>query len=301
MAPLPGYLFTSADEDQVTFFGLTGVEPSFYEKVPFSGFPSGSPPDEQVAAATTSRLSGARVLEAGCGMGKYVRVASELGAKLVVGLDASEAVRRARDVTQGRRNVLIVQGDLFHPPLRGGFDFVYSVGVLHHTPDARRAFNSVASLVRPGGEMAVWLYPHSRRLGPYFLEVWHERVLRPLTSRLPHRALERLCAGLGRLTVLKTRLRRRGGPLRTAIARAMSAVAVGEHLDPGIAAFLNFDWYSPPYRSRHEASELVEWYRGAGFGEPRLLPVPVSAIGRADDILTRLRSPSDRKAESLPR
>ena len=295
------YPVTSAEEDRVTFFGLTGVEPSFHEKVDFSGFPVGPPSPEQLAAAVTSRLCGARVLEAGCGMGKYVRVASELGAELVVGLDASEAVTRACEVNERRPNVLIVQGDLFHPPLRGGFDFAYSVGVLHHTPNARRAFESVASLVRPGGELAVWLYPHSRRLGPHLLEIWHEHLLRPLTSRLPHRTLERLCVGLGKLTVLKTRLRSHGGVARNGIARLMSAVAVGEHLDPGIAAFLNFDWYSPPYRSRHEASELVEWYRGAGFGEPRLLPVPVSAIGRADDIFTRLRSPSDRNAESLPR
>ena len=86
------YPVTSAEEDRVTFFGLTGVEPSFHEKVGFSGFPVGPPSSEQLAAAVTSRLCGARVLEAGCGMGKYVRVASELGAKLVVGLDASEAV-----------------------------------------------------------------------------------------------------------------------------------------------------------------------------------------------------------------
>ena len=283
------YPVTSPEEDRVTFFGLTGVEPLFQEKADFSSFPVGPPSSEQLTAAATSRLRGARVFEAGCGMGKYVRVAAELGAKLVVGLDASEAVTRACEVTDRRPNVLIVQGDLFHPPLRGGFDFAYSVGVLHHTPDALRAFESVASLVRPGGDLGVWLYPHSRRLGPYALEISHERLLRPLTSRLPHQKLERLCVGLGKLTVLKTRLRRRGGAFGSGIARLMSAVADGEHLDPGIAAFLNFDWYSPPYRSRHEASQLVEWYRDAGFDEPRLLPVPVSAIGRAGDVLARSR------------
>lgn len=274
------YPVTTRDEDRVTFFGLTGVEPAFFDRVGFCDFLVEPPSAEQLAAATTSRLEGRRVLEAGCGMGKYVRVASDLGAGLAVGLDASDAVERAVEVTERRPNVLIVQGDIFHPPLVGGFDLAYSVGVLHHTPAPRQAFESVASLVRPGGELAVWLYPHAERLAPYLLELWHERLLRPVTSRLPHRALEGLCVVLGRLTVLKTRLRRRGGVLRGALSRAMSAVAVGEHLDPGIAAFLNFDWYSPPHRSRHTAAELAKWFAGVGSTEVRTLPVPVSAIAR---------------------
>ncbi len=275
------YPVTTHEEDLVTFFALTGIEPSFHESVDLDYFLVEQPTEAQLTAASTSRLRGAKVLEAGCGMGKYVRVASELGAELAVGLDASDAVERAVEVTERRENVLIVQGDIFHPPLRGGFDFAYSVGVLHHTPAPRRAFESVASLVRPGGELAVWLYPHLDRMAPYLLEIWHERILRPMTSRLPHRTLERLCVGLGKLTVLKTRLRTKGGIVRRGAARMLSAVAVGEHLDPGIAAFLNFDWFSPPHRSRHTDAELADWFVGVGFDEPRVLPVPVSAIGRA--------------------
>ncbi len=281
------YPVTTFEEDLVTFFGLTGIEPSFHEAVQLSDFPVGPPSSEHLAAAVSSRLHGKKVLEAGCGMGKYVRVVSELGAQLAVGLDASDAVERAVEVTERRPNVLIVQGDIFHPPLRGGFDFAYSVGVLHHTPAPRQAFESVASLVRSGGELAVWLYPHSDQIAPHLLEIWHERLLRPLTSRLPHRMLERLCVGLGRLTVLKTRLRERGGLGRNGVARILSAIAVGSHLDPGIAAFLNFDWYSPPYRSRHTETELTAWYTRVGFDEPRMLPVPVSAIGRAKDAARR--------------
>ncbi len=275
------YPVTTHEEDRVTFFGLTGIEPAFHETTAFADFPVEQPSAGQLAAATTSRLQDKKVLEAGCGMGKYVKVVSELGAELAVGLDASAAVERAVEVTERRPNVLIVQGDIFHPPLRGGFDFAFSVGVLHHTPAPRRAFESVASLVRPDGELAVWLYPHSDQIAPYLLEIWHERLLRPVTSRLPHRALEGLCVGLGKLTVIKTRLRERGGAVGSAVALMLSSVAVGKHIDPGIAAFLNFDWYSPPYRSRHTDAELAEWFRSVGFDAPRRLPVPVSAIARA--------------------
>jgi len=273
------YPVTTAEEDQVTFVGLTGVEPSFYEQVPFRNLFAHQPSPTDLAAASTRSLAGARVMEAGCGMGKYVQVVARSGARLAVGLDASESVLRAAALNRDSRNALIVQGDIFVPPLKPGFDLAYSIGVLHHTSDPHGAFLSTARLVRPGGRLAVWLYPHARDPLRQFVEWIHERVLRPVTSRLPHALLERLCVGLGRLTAFKTRLRDRGGVWRDALGRLLNLVAVGEHPDPRIGAFLNFDWYSPPYRFRHTEEELSGWYGEAGFESPRLLPIRVSAIG----------------------
>ena len=205
------YPVTTYEEDIVTLVGLTGVEPSFYENVTFNNIFSHIPTAADVAASQSAFFQGKRVVEAGCGMGKYVRVVASLNAELVVGLDASDSVERACQLTRTDRNALIVQGDIFHPPLRGGFDFAYSVGVLHHTSDARKAFLSVANLVSGGGEMSVWLYPHAKSWLPALLEFWHERIARPVTSRLPHEPLEVLCLRLGRLTAMKARLNRRGG------------------------------------------------------------------------------------------
>lgn len=277
------YPVTTFEEDIVTLIALIGVEPSFYDRVQFENIFSHQPTREDVDAAHTTYFRDKRVLEAGCGMGKYVRVIASQSAKLAVGLDASDSVERACEMVRSLPNALIVQGDIFNPPLRGGFDFAYSVGVLHHTSDPKQAFLSSAGLVRPGGEMAVWLYPHARDVLPLVLEIWHERMIRPLTSRLPHELLESLCRPLGWLTAFKTRLVRSGGSMRRGLARLLSFVAVGEHDDPRIAAFLNFDWYSPPYRSRHVAEELQEWFRVSGFAEPRFLPVDLSAIARAGD------------------
>ena len=55
--------------------------------------------------------------------------------------------------------VSFVETDLQRPALRhGAFDVVYSSGVLHHTPNPRGSFASVARLVRPGGIMILGLY-----------------------------------------------------------------------------------------------------------------------------------------------
>ncbi len=49
----------------------------------------------------------------------------------------------------------VVQGDLLRPPFPtavedGGFDIVYSIGVLHHLPDPLAGFRSLLRFVRPG-------------------------------------------------------------------------------------------------------------------------------------------------------
>src|SRR5262249_28667999 len=71
------------DEDRATFRNRTGL--------------------------TESDLAGAWVLDAGCGMGRYLRVAAECGAR-VVGLDLSEALIAARELTADLPVVGLVRG-----------------------------------------------------------------------------------------------------------------------------------------------------------------------------------------------
>ena len=279
------YRTTSREEDIVTFFWLTGVDLDVYEKLPVTDVFTFYPTEADVQKLDGSRLAGATVLDVGCGMGKYLAVVSEY-AKEVIGLDLSDALLRARRVTANRQNIHLVQGDILAPPLvRDRVDFVYSVGVLHHTPDAHAAFLRAASLVKPGGALAVWLYPTELNTSPY--ATWVHRIqddwLRPVACRLPPRALHAVAGLFGRLTFVRDRCAERhaatGSRLAYYAAMAAGAVAVGRHKDPEIAAFLNFDWYSPQYRTYHSEEQLRSWYREAGFRSPRILPQRVSAIG----------------------
>lgn len=281
------YKTTSDDEDALTFYWLTGADPCLYEKIPATDVFTYYPTKEETDQISSAQLVGKRVLEVGCGMGKYLKVVSEV-ADEVIGLDLSHSLQRARREIGDRPNVHLVQGDILTPPLRRKtMDFVYSVGVLHHTPDCHRAFLRCASLVAPGGALAVWLYPADPTPGRYAARVhWlQDDVLRPITCRMPPRMLRLLCAGLGRLTFVRDhyaeRYRATGSRFAWRMAMIAGAAAVGRHHDPEIAAFLNFDWYSPQYRSYHTEEELRGWYREAGFKDMRILPQRVSGIGES--------------------
>lgn len=99
-------------------------------------------------------MAGKIVLDGGCGMGRYLRMAAEFTPALLVGIDLSGAVVAAHEMTAGLDRVAIVQGDLLRPPFASGsFDHIYSIGVLDHTPDpaAPRSCVSLGSSSRVAG------------------------------------------------------------------------------------------------------------------------------------------------------
>jgi SAM-dependent methyltransferase len=224
------------EEDRATFRNRTGLRPD--------------------------DLAGRRVLDAGCGMGRYLRIAAECGAR-VVGLDLSQAVRAARELTADLVGVALVRGDLLRPPLADGtFDHIYSLGVLDHTPDPRAAFLALARLLRPGGRIVVWVYPREK---PAL-----ERVIglhRAVSTRLPLALLvplSRLAAPIGGL---KRRLMASG---RRPIARAgvllnLLTIGVSMHPDPEVRVCDTLDWYAPRFLSRHTRDEVVGWFAEAGL------------------------------------
>lgn len=98
------------------------------------------------------------VVEFGCGGGRFLDIVRRKGA-IAVGIDMSMAVEPARENFLDDPNVLIVQGDILNPPFkRSAFDFGYSIGVLHHTPDPARGFRELVSRVKRGGRVACCVY-----------------------------------------------------------------------------------------------------------------------------------------------
>ena len=92
------------------------------------------------------------MLEVGCGYGRYLDVVQRHGGQ-IVGVDLStHSVELAYDFVGRKPGVNIVQCDLFHMPFKHGtFDNVFSLGVLHHTPDTEQAFKAIVPFTAPGG------------------------------------------------------------------------------------------------------------------------------------------------------
>ena len=137
---------------------------------------------------TAESFRGKKVLDAGCGMGRHAYYAAQYGAE-VWAVDISDAVEVAAKNNR-ETGVRIIQADLNYLPFREeSFDLVYSMGVLHHLPDPKRAFQNLLRFVRPGGEFRMFLYwaPERQPLKRLLLKA--VSAFRMITIRTPHRLL----------------------------------------------------------------------------------------------------------------
>lgn len=122
------------------------------------------------------------VLDGGCGKGRHLYLASTFGAKTVVGIDVSDAVSVAYANTKDLPNVHVVQADIYHPPLKSTFDYVYSIGVLHHLSEPENGFRALLGLLKPTGTISVWVYG---REGNGWIITFVDPVRKFLTSKMP--------------------------------------------------------------------------------------------------------------------
>ncbi len=216
-------------------------------------------------AFTPEDLRGRLVLEVGCGMGRFAEVASRWGAD-VVAVDLSLAVEAARENLAERPNVAFLQADCFALPFAPEtFDVIYSIGVLHHTPDCGAAFRTLVPLLKPGGTIAIWVYATMGRWAVV------ANAYRRLTTRTPHRLLHALCYVAVPLYYLH-RLPLLGAVTQMLFPTSMHPRATWRVLD-------TFDWYSPRYQSLHTPDEVREWFELAGLTEIRVLEAPVAVRG----------------------
>jgi SAM-dependent methyltransferase len=231
------YRILRPEEDRATFRNRTGLSPA--------------------------DLAGATVLDAGCGMGRYLRVAAAQGPRLVVGMDLSGAVVAAKELTADLPNVAVVQGDLLRQPLLdGGFDHIYALGVLDHTPDPRRAFLELCRRLKPGGRIAIWVYPRERRVVEAVMD-----AQRAVSTRLPVGVLEALSRAAAPVGGLKRRLMgsRRRVVERAGVALHLLTIGVSMHPDAEVRVCDTLDWYAPKFLTRHTREEVAGWFAEAGL------------------------------------
>jgi SAM-dependent methyltransferase len=227
--------------------------------------------------ALADHLAGCRhVLDAGCGLGydadRYARLAPHAE---VVGFDLSDSVGLAQREFD-RPNLTFLQADIMAPPFApGSFDFVVSDQVIHHTPDCAAAFARLAALVAPGGQLSVYVY---RRKG-LLRELADDHVRARTTAMSAEECMEfsRQVTELGR------ELSRANATIRLEQGIPLLGIPPGEHdvqrlvywhflkcwwnEDAGErqSVLTNFDWYHPPYASRHTEVEVRAWCEQAGL------------------------------------
>jgi SAM-dependent methyltransferase len=233
------FLFASRPAPGAAKNDVTDIVKEFYEETPFPNY-DGLDTRDSLKAKARAAIAGqllddqipnhAKILEVGCGTGQMTNFLGMKSGRTCIGSDICLNSLRLATGFRDRfaiSNSHFVQMNLFDPFFKEqSFDFIISNGVLHHTGDARLAFQSIARLLKPGGYIIIGLYN------------W--------LGRLPTLWLRSLINSVGDFAaLLDSRMRKeRDVGRRTAWFR---------------------DQYKHPHESKHSIDEVMGWFNAAGF------------------------------------
>lgn len=198
------------------------------------------------------------ILDMGCGSGRFMDIAQSKGAK-VIGIDFSSAVEAARENFKLDPNVCIIQGDALNLPFKNEiFDGVYTIGVLHHTPDPEKGVVEANKVVKKGGWLSVCVYGKSGHYDFPTVQLWRKifNFLTPVFANYPA-----LFYTYFAVYVI--------GGIRVAIP------PLGKFFkfffpfinlpDKRWSVLDTFDSVTPSYQSAHESFEVYNWLKNSRF------------------------------------
>lgn len=139
---------------------------------------------------------GDHVLEVGCGSGRFLKFLSNRVLS-ITGVDPSEAVFAANQLLGKDEKVQLVKASASDLPYDdASFDFVYSIGVLHHIPDTARAMKDCVRKLKQGGYFLTYIYYNLDNRGIVFRALFGiVNGMRALISKMPG-ALKRFSCDL---------------------------------------------------------------------------------------------------------
>lgn len=213
-------------------------------------------------------LHGQWVLDVGCGSGRFAEVALNAGA-IVVALDYSSAADACYANLKHHPNLHVVQGDVYALPFAPEtFAYVYSLGVLQHTPDVANAFKALPPMLSAGGRLCADFY-WSR-----FRTLMHPKyLLRPITKRIgQQRLLSWLKASVPTLLRMSQALGR--VPLAGRVLKRIVPVVDYTGIYPlsrqqleEWALLDTFDMLAPAHDKPQSVATVTSWFERAGLND----------------------------------
>jgi 2-polyprenyl-3-methyl-5-hydroxy-6-metoxy-1,4-benzoquinol methylase/uncharacterized protein YbaR (Trm112 family) len=203
------------------------------------------------------------VLDAGCGNGRYSRIASAYGAN-IISMDITRAVEVAfKNMNSERRLAQVYQADILHLPFKPeSFDVVFTIGVIQHTGAPLTAVEHLAELVKSNGLLSVRTY----RKGNSRLEE-NDAAIRSETIKFTLDELHEFSNIMSDLTnfLLKKGL----------------FAAAGKHINIFPKKYDIFDWYAAPVAAKLTYDELRQVFERCGITPIRDLDDKTDAEQRA--------------------
>lgn len=133
----------------------------------------------RIAGGSLDIFTDKKVLEAGCGAGRFTEIMLKYGAQ-VFAADISSAVEANYQNCSKFRNYFVCQADILKLPVHANqFDIVVCIGVIQHTPDPEKTIDALCSYIKPGGLILIDHYTYGYPVTP------SRKILRSILTHIP--------------------------------------------------------------------------------------------------------------------
>lgn len=127
--------------------------------------------------------NGKNVLDAGCGMGRNSYWPMKWGAGSITPFDYDErSVDRAKETLKEFSTATVLYKSIYDIDWKDNFDIAFSIGVIHHLAEPKRAVANMVTALKSGGKLLVWVYGYE---GNEWIVRFVDPVRIHLTSKLP--------------------------------------------------------------------------------------------------------------------
>lgn len=214
------------------------------------------------------------ILNAGCGTAwsEYLfNINSETQRHCI---DISLAVEMAYKKTKNFKNVIVSQASIFELPYKDEtFDIIYSLGVIHHTPDPEKALKALVKKLKPDGLIGIYIYNKK----PLIREIV-DKEIREITTKMSYKEcmdFSKKMTRLGKaLNEIGTHITIKDNIHLLGIKKGKYSVHnfiydyflkcwYNPKQDTEYADLVNQDWYHPHYASHHTKEEVIDWFINA--------------------------------------
>ncbi|WP_299453614.1 class I SAM-dependent methyltransferase [uncultured Microscilla sp.] len=215
-------------------------------------------------------LSGENVLEVGSGAGRFSQVVLDETNANLYSVDYSNAVEaNFKNNGHHQDRLQLFQASIYELPFApASFDRVFCFGVLQHTPDVKKSVQSLAQMVKPGGELLVDFYP----IRGWWTKIHAKYIFRPWTKRMSHeKLLRRIEKNAGWMIRLSQFFNRIGiGKLTN---RFIPICDIKNTLPPDLTKeqlkewviLDTFDMFSPEYDQPQRVETVRQWFEEFGI------------------------------------
>jgi SAM-dependent methyltransferase len=210
-----------------------------------------------------SDLTNKKVLDAGCGHGEIEFALSPFFIDLVA-LDISNSIEDIKKRYEMNSSLVknarihFIQADISQLPLKEElFDYIFSDGVLHHTPNTKQSFINISKTLQKNGKCFIMVYSYDHKT------IWDKildrtiQIIRKISKLINPRILYLICYILSPIYFLYVSLMNLFvNKKRHRTKRSLKELSLSL-----------FDTFSPMFDWNHSTEEVITWYNELNYSD----------------------------------